>query len=402
MQSKLKIKISTSVFRSILILIAVMVIYSLGFIVGRDGVMLGLTSSPSGISNANTGKPNNVDFSTFWQSWDMVKKNYVGKIDEKKMINGAISGMVESVGDPYTTYMSADMNRQFREEISGHFDGVGIEVSLKDEKVTVVTPIDGSPAAKAGLEANDVIAAVDKKPTGGMSIDEVVKLIRGKSGTKVTLAILKKGIGEAKDFILIRGTIEIKSVKWEIKDGNIGYVKVTQFGDDTNRLFTQAITEFKDKKVKGVVVDMRNNPGGLLNVSEDMISLLMKPGVVVKTKDKAGKIVEEKTTREPILLDPKMVVLVNEGSASASEIFAGAIQDSKRGILIGAKTFGKGSVQDLTELPNGASIKVTIAKWLTPSGRQIDGKGIEPDIKVANTDEKIDAQLNKALEEVKK
>lgn len=401
MGSKIKSKLSTNVFRVILILIICSVFYSLGFLIGRDGSQLGITT-PSGVVNAEKGKNTSVDFSVFWKTWDTVTKNYVGQVDEKKMVEGAIAGMVESVGDPYTTYLSADENSMFKEDISGQFEGIGIEVALKDEKVTVVAPIDGSPAKKAGIEAGDVIVKVDGKSVESLSIDDVVKLIKGKSGTKVVVSVLKKGQGEAKDYTIVRDTIEVKSVHSEIKDGNIGYVKVRQFGDDTYDLYEKAIKDFKRKNVNGVVIDLRDNPGGLLKVAEDMVSLVMKSGVVVKTKDKSGKVVEEKTTKSAILTKPKMIVLVNEGSASASEIFAGAIQDSKRGKLVGMKTFGKGSVQELADLGDGSSIKVTIAKWLTPKGRVIDKKGIEPDIKVENKEENVDSQLERALSEVKK
>ncbi len=401
MKEFLRHKIGANILRVVIVMTSCTVFFSLGFLVSRDGYQLGILKNPSSVMNAEKGKPKNVDFTNFWQVWDTVKNNYVGKIDEQKMVNGAIEGMVSSLGDPYTAYMPADVNSQFKEDMSGQFEGIGIEITQKDNKITVVAPIDGSPAQKAGLLAKDIISAVDGKSIEGMSTDNVVKKIRGKGGTVVTLSIQREGWEKAKDFKITRDMIKVKSVKWEIKNGNIGYIKVSQFGDDTFVLFDQAIRELKAKHVKRYVIDLRNNPGGLLNVAEDMISLVIKPGVVVKIKDKAGKVTEERTTREPILLDEKMVILVNAGSASASEIFAGAVQDYKRAQLVGEKTFGKGSVQQLTELPNGASVKITEAKWLTPNDRIIDHKGIEVDVKIENKDEKQDDQLNKALELVK-
>lgn len=401
MKEDLKKKIGMNVLRTVIVLITCSIFFSLGFLVARDGFQLGILSTPAGVYNAEKGKPQSIDFSNFWETWDTLKKNYVGKVDEQKMVNGAIEGMVSSLGDPYTTYMPRDVNSQFQEDISGHFEGIGIEITQKDNKITVVAPIDGSPAARAGMLAKDEIVSVNGKSTDGIAVDDVVNMIRGKSGTSVTLSVKRVGQDKPIEFKIKRDTINIKSVTWEVKDGSIGYIKVTQFGDDTFQLFNQAIDALKAKQVKGVVIDLRNNPGGLLNVAEDMISLVVKPGVVVKTKDKTGRVTEERTTRIAKMLNEKMVVLVNGGSASASEIFAGAVQDYNRATVVGEKTFGKGSVQELTELPNGASIKVTTAKWLTPNGRIIDKKGIEPDVKVENKTEDKDGQLNKALELVK-
>lgn len=391
---QLKSRVRSILFESFIGLIAGLVIFSFGFLTGRGGLQ-----DHRGIVNTSQNKPKLVDFSLFWQAWNNLENNYVGKLDEKKMVDGAISGMMNSLDDPYTVFLPSDINSQFKEDMSGHFEGVGIEVALKDGLITVVSPLAGSPAEKAGIKALDEIVAVNSKPTDGLVIDDVVKMIRGKSKTEVTLTIRRADIEKPFDVKIFRDTIYVKSVQWEIKPNNIGYIKMSQFGEDTLDLFQQSITEMNKKKIKGVIIDLRNDPGGLLDVAIDTTSLVIKPGIVVKRKYKDGHTESDKTTFKPLMLSPKMVVLVNGGSASASEIFAGAIQDTGRGTIVGEKTFGKGSVQDLTELSNGASMKVTIAKWLTPKGRVIDGKGITPDVIIAEgKDESNDLQLQKALE----
>ncbi|MDO8513693.1 MAG: S41 family peptidase [bacterium] len=398
MEPKQKTRFYRNIFQTILILITCAIFFSLGFLVARDGEV---GSIKGNLYNITKGKSEKIDFSLFWEAWDSVEKNYVGKLDEKKMVDGAIGGMVNSLDDPYTTYLPADINDQFREDISGHFDGIGIEVTSKDGMITIVSPLESSPAQKAGLKAQDIIVEINNKSTAEMSVEQAVKMMRGKSGTDLTLKVIREGTQDPLGFKITRSIITVKSVKWDVKEGNIGYIKVSQFGEDTFGLFKQAINDLSQKKASGIIIDLRNNPGGLLDTAVDMTSLMVKSGVVVQRKYKDGHIEKDRTSQKSILLNTELVVLVNGGSASASEIFAGAIQDYKRGIIIGEKTFGKGSVQDLIPLPDGSSVKVTIAKWLTPMGRPIDGMGVEPDIKVTDSETGADPVLAKALEQFK-
>jgi carboxyl-terminal processing protease len=351
--------------------------------------------------NKSKDKPKNLDFGLFWQIWNLLDKKYVGDADSQKKIYGAISGMVDSLGDPYTTFLPPTENNQFQDDLSGSFEGIGAEIASVNGKVTIVSPLEGSPAKTAGLLPKDVIEAVDNKSTEGIDLNEVVKRIRGKAGTEVTLSIVREGWDGPKDIKVKRGTITVKSVRWEMKENNIGYIQISQFGDDTYNLMEEAVKEIKGKSPKGIIIDLRNNPGGLLDSAVNIISMFINSGDVVKIKYKDGHVEVNKTTRNPIMSDVKMAVLVNSGSASASEIFAGAIQDHKRGVLIGEKTFGKGSVQDLETLKDGSALKVTIAKWFTPNGHEVDKKGIEPDIKISSK-EGDDIQLKTAIENLNK
>ncbi len=394
-------KIKANALRFFLVISMCSIFFYLGFLVGYDN-WIGFRP-PLGIFNQLKGHSKSVDFSRFWQVWNTIQDKYAGETDNQKMLNGAISGMVSSLDDPYTMFMPSELNSQFREDLSGHFDGIGAEVSSKDGSIIIVAPLEGSPAKKSGLLPQDIVLKIDGKSTEGMTVEQAVAKIRGKKGTEVKLTITREGLDQPKEIKVTRNTIKIESVKWEMKEGDIAYIKVTQFGEDTMGLMEKAIDNIKAKNAKAVIVDMRSNPGGLLDVAIDMTSMFIKNGVVVQRKYKDGHIEKDYTTLSQNISKTKLYVLIDGGSASASEIFAGAIQDSKRGTLIGEKTFGKGSVQDLTELADGSSIKVTIAKWLTPKGREIDKKGIEPDIEVkASDDENKDAVLDRALEEAKK
>jgi len=386
----------------ILIIIGV---YYVGYGVGHGNLVI--ESGKSKIVGVNEGKPQNVDFSTFWDAWNIVKNKYVKKdIDDQKMTYGAISGMMSSLGDPFSMFMTPEESKMLNEDLNGSFGGIGIEVAAKDGVLVVISPIDGTPAQKAGIRSKDIITKIDGQDVSELTYVEAINKIRGEKGTEVKLTIIHDGATEEEDIAIVRDKIVVESVKWEIKNDDVMYVRISQFGADTLDLIKDMADEVQAKNIKKVIVDVRDDPGGYLQDCIDITSLFIPEGVVVKERDRNGDINESKTTSLPRFDGAKIVVLINGGSASASEIFAGAIQDTKRGILIGEKSFGKGSVQTMEKLDDGSQLKYTIAKWLTPLDHEIDKKGITPDIEVKLTkediDNKNDIQLQRAFEEVNK
>ncbi|AKM82037.1 TPA: S41 family peptidase [Candidatus Berkelbacteria bacterium] len=377
-----------------------------GYLIGHQNLVFERTLRPR-IVNKELYKPRDLDFSLFWDTWNKVTGSYVGNFDSQKMLYGAMKGMVGAVGDPYTYFMDPTETKAFSDELSGQFSGIGAQLDVKDNVITIVAPLAESPAEKAGLKPQDQILKINGTDTNILTIDQAVSMIRGDENTKVKLVIMRKGWTDSKEFEITRAKITVKSVNWQMKDDNIAYISIGQFGDDTTPLMQQAAKEIADKKPKAIILDLRSNPGGYLNSSVDVTSFFVKKGsVVVREKDKNGHVTEEKTSLDPILKDYKVIVLVNGGSASAAEITAGALQDLNDSVLIGEKTFGKGSVQGLEELKDGSTLRVTIAHWFTPKDRAIDKQGIEPDIKVIISEDDIkaghDPQLDRALEEVKK
>lgn len=348
-----------------------------------------------------------VNFKLFWEVWRLVQKESVHKdTPDIKLFYGALSGVVGALGDPYSVYFDPETYKKFTQDLSGSFDGIGAEIGIKNEQLIIVTPLEGSPASKAGLLAGDKIIEIDGHSTVGISVDEAVDRIRGPKGTKVVLTIYRDGDSDTTSVEIFRETIVIESVKWEMKAGNIAYIKVSHFNRDTEAGFAKAVNEIIAKKPKGVVLDLRNNPGGFLDTAVQMAGYWVDGKPVVTESYSAEKNDVYKARTSPHFSGFKTVVLVNEGSASASEIVAGALQDYKVATLIGMKTFGKGSVQDIKELSDGSAVKLTIAKWLTPNGRSINEKGITPDIEVKITkedrDAKKDPQIDRALSELAK
>lgn len=379
-------------------------IYFAGYLVGHKNIQFEKGYIPK-VTNSNLGKPTDVDFSLFWQAWNVVKEKYIGSTDSQKMLYGSISGMVNSLGDPYSLFMDPAESRRFSENMNGSFGGIGAEIESKDGQLVIVAPLEGSPAEKGGLKPQDVILKIDGQNTSGLGFYEAIDKIRGKKGTEVTLTIFRKGWDDTKDFKIKRDTITVKSVKSEMKEG-FSYIKINQFGDDTLDLTKKAMVEAEKNQAIGYIIDLRSNPGGYLQDAVDIASLFLDKGtVVVKEEDKYQNKNELKTTLLK-LTDKKIVVLVNGGSASASEIFAGAIKDNKRGAVIGEKTFGKGSVQTLFDLSDSSKVRVTIAKWLTPNGTSINKEGVTPDIEVKMSEDDVknnqDPQLDRALEEIRK
>ncbi len=331
----------------------------------------------------------------------ILKSRYAGDVPADALMTGAMKGTVKALGDPYSVYMDSKMYKEFMLETKGSFGGIGIILGVKDNVLTVVAPIEGTPGDKAGILGGDQIIKIDGKDAKDMAIDEAVNLIRGPVGSQVTLTINRTG-QEAKDYTLLRSNIQIKTVAGKLLDNGIGYVRLTMFNESTGADLAKKLQELEGQGMKAVILDLRNNPGGLLDESVQVAGNFVPKGPVVSVVTKDGN----RETWSSRLESPKypLVVLVNGGSASASEIVAGAVQDTGAGTLIGTKTFGKGSVQTVVRLDGSSAVKLTIAKYYTPKDRSINGVGIEPDIKVEMPDFKEDGkdlQLEKAIEVIK-
>ena len=325
---------------------------------------------------------------TFAEIFGKVKSDYVEKVDDKKLIEQAINGMLAGL-DPHSAYLNPEAFKEMRIGTEGEFGGLGIEVTMSDGFVKVIAPIDDTPAQKAGVMAGDLIVKLDNAPVKGMSLSDAVKIMRGKPGSDIKLTILRKGEEKPLEINIKRAVIHIKSVKSKMLADDYGYVRITQFqsatGDNLHQAIKKLVKENKGKALRGLVLDLRNNPGGVLNAAVSVSDTFLTDGLIVYTD---GRVDDSKLR---FSADPKdfingapLVVLVNGGSASASEIVAGALQDHKRAIIMGTKTFGKGSVQTILPMNNGAALKITTARYYTPSGRSIQAKGIEPDIVVEN------------------
>jgi len=377
----------------------------IGYILGHANLVFE-NNFQAKIVNRELAKPRSVDFSLFWAAYNEISTKYSGKIDTQKLVYGAISGMVDSLDDPYSVFMDPNLSKSFAQDLSGEFEGIGAELSVVDGKLVVVSPLSGYPAEKAGIKPADQILKINDTPTDNLTIYGAIALIRGKAGTKVNLTVVRTGSIVPQVIEITRQKITVKSVEWNMKEGNVAYVKVGQFGDDTTRLMAEAATNIAVKNPKAIILDLRSNPGGYLQSAVDMVSLFTPKGsVVVKEKNKDGSINEEKTNVDPVITKTKLIVLINKGSASASEITAGALQDYGLATLVGEKSFGKGCVQEMIDLAGGASLKLTVADWLTPKDRVINKIGIEPDVKVILTEDDYkagrDPQLDKAMELVK-
>jgi len=376
-----------------------------GFYFGESQIP---ATPPEDIINAELGQPEEFDFSLFWEAWQVLEEKFVNpeKIDYQEMIYGAISGMVSSLKDPYTVFMPPEDAKIFKEDVSGEFQGVGMEIDIVKGELTVVAPLEGTPAKLAGLRSGDKIIKVDDTYTREMTTDEAVKLIRGPEGTPVVLTIFREGWLESKEFEIIRDVIEIPSLTWEVKEGDIAYIRLYHFSETGRSAFQQAAIEILNSSADRIILDLRNNPGGYLQVAQDITGWFLEKGQIVTIEDFGGKEEnkEYKAQGSAQLLPYPLIVLINQGSASASEILAGALRDNRGIMLIGEKSFGKGSVQTLEELKQG-SVKITVAKWLTPNGDLIEGEGLSPDVEIEMTEEDYaedrDPQLGKAIELIK-
>ena len=333
--------------------------------------------------------------------YDKLREKYDGKLDVSALIEGAKKGMVEATGDPYTSYFTKEEAEQFTSDLEGTFSGIGAELDKRDGQLMVSAILDDSPAQKAGLMANDSILEVNGQDTTSWEIEKAVAEIRGEKGTTVKLKILRDQ--ELQEFSIVRDEIRAPSVKWEVSEDNIGYVRVSRFADgDTVSLTTQAAQEFKAKGVKGIVLDLRGNGGGYLTAANEISGLWLNDKLVVEERSEGRRSKPLKSGNNAVLDGVPTYVLVDGGSASASEIVAGALRDNEAAKLVGEKTFGKGSVQELVPLQNGGELKVTVAKWFTPGGKNISEEGIVPDTEIKLTDDDVkqgrDAQKEKAFE----
>jgi carboxyl-terminal processing protease len=352
--------------------------------------------------------PEDLDFSLFWETYHKLQEKFVDKtkIDTQKIIYGAISGMVKSLEDPYTAFFNPEETKKFLEDVKGVFEGIGIYIDIKKGQLQVISPLEGTPADLAGLRAGDKILKINDTSTDDLSIDEAVSLIKGPKGTEVTLTIFREEWEKPKEIKIVRDVIEVPSLKWEIKEGDIVYLKIYQFFEKASLDFQMAAIEILRSPSRKIILDLRNNPGGYLEVAQDIAGWFLEPDQLVVIEDFGnGEKNEYKSEGGGQFLDYKIVVLINEGTASGSEILAGALRDNRGILLIGEKSFGKGSVQELENFKEGSSLKITVAKWLTPKGQLITDVGLEPDIKVEMTDEDYekgrDPQLDKAIEIIK-
>lgn len=390
--------------------------FLLGWQLGHKDVQISWQSFKPTVSviNKESPKDTSVDFKLFWDTWDLLSREYIDKkaLDSQKMFYGAISGMVASLGDPYTVFLPPEAQKSTKEDLGGSFEGVGIELGFsKDKRLSVIAPLSGTPADKAGIKPGDLIIKINDKDTTGMSLPDAVKLIRGARGTQVKLGIIRENDGiEPKDYNINRETIVVKSVEVTFKNTTSGkkvaVIKLSRFGERTNDEWNKAVSELLSQNAQAVILDMRNNPGGFLESAVFIASEFLGEGDIVLQENNDEQRTPFKVSRVGKLLNIPMEVLINKGSASASEIVAGAIQDRKRGKLIGEKSFGKGTIQEAQDLDRGTGIHITVAKWLTPGGRWVNELGgLTPDVIVesskedANTpDSTKDPQLDKALE----
>jgi carboxyl-terminal processing protease len=345
--------------------------------------------------------PKSIDSGLINEVWDIVQKKYVSTINEEKISEGIIGGLVAGLGDPFSAYANKQETKQFAEEISGKFSGIGVEIAIKNDLVTIVAPLKDSPAEKAGIKAGDFIISIDDKAIKqDESITEIANKIRGPINTEVKLKIIREKLDKAIDITIKRDNIELKSVTLDIKDG-IGIISLSVFHEDTAGKFKQIVKQLTQARVKGIVLDMRNDPGGVLFGAVEIAGHFIKEGEIVvrEIPRDPNKTVTHYSEGPGELSNIPTVVLLNGGSASASEILAGALRDIRGIKIIGEKSFGKGSVQEMINLSDGSSLRVTIAKWFMPKGGEIAEKGIAPDITITDEDstDKIDVQLDKAI-----
>lgn len=428
----MKTQIKLRVFQLFIIII---ISVGIGYILGNYKITTQWKNFKPIIGITNQSPPNsqNLDMHLFYDVVTKINQMYYdkSKIDATKMVNGAISGMVSSLGDPFTSYFPPVQNTAFKTQMAGEFSGIGAELSLNDQsQIIVMAPLDGSPAEKAGIKSGDIIAKVDGKMTTGWTLAQAVDTIRGHRGTKVTLSVLHSKEKELHDITIVRDTIQVKSVtSWVKQFGctksgceestcptcvSVAYIRISQFGDKTNSEWLSAVNKILPqmkaaKNFKGLILDLRNNPGGYLNDAVYIASEFLKSGPVVKEQDGNGLIESMDVNRTGVLQDVPMVVLINKGSASASEIVSGALQDYDRAKLIGEQSFGKGTIQQAVDLDGGGSVHISIGKWLTPKERWVHGKGLTPDVLVAydssvsaKMTDNMDNQLLRAVQELDK
>lgn len=425
-EKKQKVKFTIKFLTTYSVLVIFILIFTLGFAFGNNYLLKELAPAKGGEVNNTEKMPeflsSDVDFQEFWQIWEYVRDNYVKEdIPDTQLFYGALAGVVASLKDPYSVFLNPDISEKFDEELSGSFEGIGAEIGIKQGRLTIIAPLPETPADNAGLKPGDKILAIDGYDTTNIALDYAVSIIRGEKGTQVVLTVLSNGDEEPKEISIIRDKIEIDSVKYsrksssdvsdggteeeknfEMKEGDIAYIELSYFNENTLADWNKTIQEVLAADPKGIILDLRNNPGGFLSTAIEIAGDWADGETVVLEKLRSGVKIGHQANRVARLADIPTVVLVNKGSASGSEIVAGALQDYKLATIVGETTFGKGSVQDLRRFKDGSSVKLTIAEWLTPLERSINEQGIEPDITVELTqedyDNDLDPQLDKALE----
>lgn len=364
------------------------VLFFLGFGIGTTKIVSDFVESDDGnvdisrvIDLYSRTRSADVSFDQFWEVWNTIKKKYVSQpVDDVDLFYGAISGVVWGLDDPYSVYFPPPEAEEFAKDLSGEFDGIGAEIGIRQGQLIVIAPLSGSPAERAGLASGDIILAINKEDTSDMTLDQAVLNIRGKKGTSVVLTITRNGFDTREDVSIVRDTINTPTVAWEMKEDNIAYLRIGYFNETTWNEFDHAVTELLSASPRGIVLDLRSNPGGFLDTSIAVASEWVERGIVVKERYSDSRVKTYESIGKHRLVGMPTIVLVDGWTASGSEIVAGALQDYGLATLVGTQTFGKGSVQDLNVFADGSALKLTIAKWFTPKDRQIDEEGIAPDV----------------------
>jgi carboxyl-terminal processing protease len=396
----LKLDIMKKIFYIIIFIFIVFGAFWGGFFTAKHYGVL-----PDNLLNFQSNFFSGQNLTLFWEAWQAVSNKFIDreKIDQKKAFYGALQGMVKSIGDDYTEFYSPQEAKIFNEDISGSFEGVGMEITVRRGIITVVSPLEDTPAWRAGIKSGDLILKINNEDATNLKLEEAVMKIRGPKGTKVILTIMREDFKEPKDIEIVRDVIVVHAVKFKMLENNIGYIKILNFGKNSVPEFYNAINDLLTKGANKLILDLRNNPGGFLESAVIISSWFLPKGDKVVIEDFGGKSPQRvhRSLGPGILSNLPLVVLVNRGSASASEILAGALRDNLNVKILGEKTFGKGSVQEVVNLSDGSLVKVTVARWLTPKGKLIEGKGIDPDIEIKNESDKEDLVLNKAIEILK-
>jgi len=393
--------------------------FGLGFLFGNYGYVRNAITGDSGnveivkvLNLYGQSRSSEVDFNQFWELWDKVKTNYVKQpVDEVKLFYGALSGLVQGLEDPHSVYFPPKKAEEFAESLSGEFGGIGAEIGEREEQLVIIAPLPGSPAEKAGLKAGDKIYKINEEETYGLSLDEAVGKIRGPRGTVVKLLISHNDLDKIEELSITRDIINIPTVEWKLLENNIVYLRLSYFNSNTWGEFDRALKQILPKNPSALIFDLRSNPGGYLETAVDVGSEWVQKGLIVSEKGTDGLENRHESRGRHRLRNIKTVVLVDEGTASGSEIVAGALQDYSLATIVGKQTYGKGSVQDFEALPDGSALKLTVAYWYTPNGRQIEKDGITPDVVLEKmveetkrsdgTVEYKDLGLEKAIELIK-
>jgi carboxyl-terminal processing protease len=375
-----------------------------GFLVGKSSLSSFLTSKIEGETLYTK-----ADFGIFWHVWDVIKQKYkdANKLDDQKMIYGSVSGLVDSLGDPYSEFLVPDVSKRFLEDIKGTFEGIGAEIGInKNNKLTIIAPLEGTPAQRSGLKSGDEIIQINEKMTADMTLEEAVSLIRGEKGSKVKLTIFRVNSSKEQVINVTRDTIKVPVVSMSIVGGDIAHIKLFNFTENSPQEFGEISQKVLQSSAKKILLDLRGNPGGYLDAAVDIAGWFLDTGDVVVIEDQ-GKLGQKKYTANgrSVFKNWPIVVLIDGGSASASEILAGALRDNLKTKLIVVNSFGKVSVQEMINLEKGASLKITVANWLTPTGISISKAGLKPDIEIetdtSDTKESQDLQLEKAINVLK-